>query len=89
MALCSCTLCSRGSKPSVDAESCVLISPTGEIFPEEVAQAVEPAQVGGHLAFLARDLLGGVINAFISGVPELTVLAWRSSIFSWQCWKSN
>lgn len=48
---------------------------TGEIAPEEVTQAVEPAQVVGHLVFLAGDLLGGVINAFISGVPKLTVLA--------------
>lgn len=62
---------------------------TGEISPEKVAQAVEPAQVGGHLAFLAGHLLGGVINVFISGVPELTVLARRSSIFTWQCWRSN
>lgn len=62
---------------------------TGEISPEKVAQAVEPAQAGGSLAFLAGDLLGGVINVFISGVPELTVLAWRSSILTWQCWKSN
>lgn len=54
----------------------------GEISPEEVAQGMEPAQVEGHIAFLAGDLFGGVINAFISGVPELTVLAWRSSIFT-------
>lgn len=56
----------------------------GEVSPGEVAQAVEPAQAGGYPAFLARDLLGGVINVFISRVLELTVLTQRSSVFTWQ-----
>lgn len=67
----------------------VSLFPMGGISPEGVAQAVEPAQVEEHLAFFSSDLLGGVINTFNSGVPRLTALAWRSSIFNWQCWKSN
>lgn len=58
---------SHGGKPSVDAKPCILISHR-KIFPEEVAQAVEPAQGGGHLAFLAHNLPGGVINSFLESL---------------------
>lgn len=87
-----CTLRSRGSKPGVDAEPRVLISHGGGC----TGSGASPGRGGTWPSLpvisseeLFIDLLGGVIHAFISGVPELTVLARRSSVFTWQCWKSN